>query len=134
MPLKVELVAADGEVFDGGDQLGRRRSCHWLRKPLAGQRCDRLHAIELLADDPRVVAARVHACHQLTPELADDVNRAGLVALIDTSVAPQPAGLVATRQLVAAPPSSSAFSHHVEPMALLEIAMKLFGRALLLYR
>jgi hydrogenase maturation protease len=54
-------------------------------------------AAELLTDDPRLADAQILACHQLTPELAEDVSRAGFVVLIDASTEPGVPGSVETR-------------------------------------
>ena len=45
----------------------------------------------------------VMACHQLTPELAEDVSRAGLVVLVDASTDQAAEGVVCTRPLPARP-------------------------------
>jgi Ni,Fe-hydrogenase maturation factor len=58
-------------------------------------------AAELLTDDPRLADAQILACHQLTPELAEDVSRAGFVVLIDASTEPGVPGSVETRELSA---------------------------------
>ena len=74
--------------------------------PLRGDDGIGWHAARRLADDPRLAGARVLACHQLAPELAEDVSQASLVVLVDASVDgapgvgrsplhPAPAGLAA---------------------------------------
>jgi hydrogenase maturation protease len=97
--------------------------------PLRGDDGAGWRAAELLAEDPRAAGARVLACHQLTPELAEDVSRASLVVLVDASEEPGTAGSVSTRSLSAGPQSDSVFSHHVDPARLLELSASLFGHS-----
>jgi hydrogenase maturation protease len=84
---------------------------------------------ELLAEDPRAAGAEVLARHQLTPELAEDVSRAGLVVLVDASGGPGAAGSVSSNPLGASPASGSVYSHHVDPVLLLQLAGAWFGHA-----
>jgi hydrogenase maturation protease len=97
--------------------------------PLRGDDGAGWRAAELLEDDPRAAGARVLARHQLTPELAEDVGRAGLLVLVDASTEPGPAGSVSSRPLPGTPASQSVFSHHVDPVRLLQLAEALFGHA-----
>jgi hydrogenase maturation protease len=97
--------------------------------PLRGDDGAGWRAAELLADDPRAAGARVLACHQLTPELAEDVSRASLLVLIDASSEPGAAGSVSSHGLSGPPRSESVFSHHVDPVRLLQLADSLFGQA-----
>jgi len=97
--------------------------------PLRGDDGAGWRAAELLADDPRATGARVLARHQLTPELAEDVSHASLVVLVDASTEPGAAGSVSVRNLSGPPASESVFSHHVDPVRLLQLAGSLFGQA-----
>jgi hydrogenase maturation protease len=84
------------------------------------------HAATLLADDPRLAGAQVQWQHQLTPELAADIGKASLVVLIDVNVEDEP-GAISVRRLDATPGTESAWSHHVEPAALLALAHELWN-------
>jgi hydrogenase maturation protease len=87
------------------------------------------HAAARLSDDPRLRGTQVLWQHQLAPELAVDVSKASLVILIDVSVEEEP-GAISVRRLDAAgggPDAGSAWSHHVEPGALVALARKLWG-------
>ena len=88
-----------------------------------------LRAVQLLAADPRTKSAQVVWQYQLTPEMALDFSRASLVILIDVSVE-QSAGEISIHRLEAAPEAEgSAWSHHVEPTQLVELARELYGPA-----
>ena len=86
------------------------------------------HAAALLADDPRLGGAQVLWQHQLTPELAYDISQASLAVLIDVSVEQEP-GAISVRRLDASPGNSSAWSHHVDPAALVSLARELWNAA-----
>jgi hydrogenase maturation protease len=85
-----------------------------------------LHAAERLAADPRLAGAQVSWQHQLTPELALDISRASLAILVDISVRGT-AGQISVQRLEPAAPTGSAWSHHVEPGALVGLAQELYG-------
>ncbi len=109
-------IAEDVLVIGYGNPLRRDDGAGW-------------RAAELLADDPRAVGVKVLALHQLTPELAEDVSRAGLLVLVDASEEPGTAGSVSTRSLSADPASGAIFSHHVDPARLLNLSAALFGQS-----
>lgn len=83
-------------------------------------------AVEVLQADPRLEGATVLARHQLTLELAEDVAAVDLVVLVDASTAP--AGSVEVTEVASVGPAG-AWSHAVDPAALLELAERLYGRA-----
>lgn len=85
-------------------------------------------AAERLADDPRLAGATVLQCHQLTPELALDVSAASLVVLVDARSGP-PAGTVTITRVERAGRAGAAWSHHLDPPTLVELAHELYGRA-----
>ncbi|MGD0875987.1 MAG: hydrogenase maturation protease [Acidimicrobiales bacterium] len=97
--------------------------------PIRGDDGAGWRAAELLADDPRAVGAQVLARHQLTPELAEDVSRASLLVLVDASEEPGVAGSVSVYPVPDSPKAGSAFSHHVDPTHLLQLAATLFGQS-----
>jgi len=70
--------------------------------------------------------AKVIACHQLTPELAEIISRAGLVIFLDAD-SEQPPGRLSCRWIVAEPSVPAAFSHRVTPQSLLACAQALYG-------
>ena len=86
-------------------------------------------AAEMLSEDPRTAGAVVLACHQLTPELAEDISRARLLVLIDASEEPGTAGTVSSCPLGQQPSSGAVFSHHVDPARLLQLASELYGQS-----
>ena len=75
---------------------------------------------------PMIRPVSVHACHQLTPELAEPVSRAGLVIFLDASGA-LPAGQVACHPVTAAAASPGALGHSLSPSGLLALAHALYG-------
>jgi hydrogenase maturation protease len=86
---------------------------------------------ELLAGDPRLAGATVRACHQLSPELADDMRSATLVVLVDATTEAPP-GAVIVRRVDRAGETrvdGGATSHHVDPGVLLALARDLYGAA-----
>jgi hydrogenase maturation protease len=70
--------------------------------------------------------ARVIACHQLTPELAEPISRADLVIFIDAEET-EPAGKLFCRRISTRAAPLVAFSHHLTPAALLICARELYG-------
>lgn len=84
------------------------------------------HAAARLAEDPRLRRAQVLWQHQLTPELAVDVSEASLVVLVDISVGDE-AGAISVRRLDPTPGAESAWSHHIEPAALVALARELWS-------
>jgi len=79
-----------------------------------------------LADILPPDAATVIAAHQLTPELAEPISRAGLVVFVDAAADGEP-GQVASRPVLLPADSALTFSHDVEPSTLLELAGALYG-------
>jgi hydrogenase maturation protease len=94
--------------------------------PLRGDDGIGWHAARLLADDPRLAGARVLACHQLAPELAEDVSQASLVVLVDAAAEGDP-GSVAVRQIEPRPATPATWSHHLDPETLAGLAQTLYG-------
>jgi hydrogenase maturation protease len=88
------------------------------------------HVARRLADDPRIeaAAARVLARRQLTPELALDLSRAGMVVFVDASTLLAP-GEVSSRRVEAVTGPRSGTSHHQTPEELLAFAAELYGAA-----
>jgi hydrogenase maturation protease len=84
------------------------------------------HAARLLATDPRLAGARVLACHQLAPELAEDVSQASLVVLLDAAAEGDP-GSVTVRQIEPRPATPATWSHHLDPETLAGLADALYG-------
>jgi hydrogenase maturation protease len=81
----------------------------------------------------RLVAAalpegvEVHACHQLTPDLAELLRSVGLVIFVDVELGVPP-GVVRSQPVVPAT-SAEVFSHRLEPAALLALTRQLHGQA-----
>ena len=85
------------------------------------------HAAERLADDPRLDGVRVIGRHQLTPELALDVSRAGLVVFVDASSRPS-AGIFTVEPMERTGRHGTGWSHHLDPPSLLDLTGELYGR------
>jgi hydrogenase maturation protease len=102
------LIVGYGNPLRGDDGVGWHAAQHLLKR-----------SAELDAD--------VISCHQLTPELAEPVSRAERVIFIDarTGLAP---GKVERCQ-VPRVSGHSAFSHDLDPSALVALAQALYGSA-----
>lgn len=74
----------------------------------------------------RLEAAQVIACHQLTPELADDVARADRVVFVDANLEAAPGEVRVTR--VAPAVNDAATFHSLDHAGLLALARALYGR------
>jgi hydrogenase maturation protease len=83
-------------------------------------------AAKRVADDPRLRGARVLWQHQLTPELAVDFSNALLVVLIDISEGDE-AGAISVRRVDPTSAAGSAWTHHLEPAALVAMARDLWN-------
>jgi hydrogenase maturation protease len=102
------LVIGFGNQLRGDDGAGRLAACH-------------LTAV--LADCPGV---RVCDCHQLVPELAEEIARAGAVVFVDAS-AVDPPGEVVCRE-VEPQGRPEAGPHDLTPAGILGWALALYGR------
>ncbi len=76
-------------------------------------------------DAARLAGVRALACHQLTPELAEPVSRAGMVVFVDAAISGQ-----SELQMVEVKPAPTGriMAHVSEPGALLAVAQDVFGR------
>ena len=86
------------------------------------------HAVERLADDPRMEGVEVVQRHQLTPELALDISAASLVVLIDASSRLRP-GEIGVDRVEPAVGDEPSGSHHLTPATLVALSQALYGRA-----
>jgi hydrogenase maturation protease len=101
------LVIGYGNSLRGDDGAGRA----------AAERVERLLACD---------AVSVLSVHQLTPELAEPISRAGRVVFVDACVETAP-GTVTWRRLEARP-SALAINHSASAESLLAMAGQLYGR------
>ena len=69
---------------------------------------------------------KVIACHQLTPELSEDISEAGLVIFADAAATGTPGEVTVTAVEPADPTTSSA--HGGDPAKLLGLAQVVFGK------
>lgn len=83
-------------------------------------------AAQRLAETSLPAAARVLAVHQLTPELAEPISRAGLVIFVDAREGDGP-GRVHWHAVAPGGGGALAFSHELHPAALLGLARALYG-------
>lgn len=68
----------------------------------------------------------VMACHQLTPELAEEISTRGLVVFVDVEVGRR-VGEISRRRVEPEPPEAAVFGHTLEPAGLLALAKELYG-------
>ncbi len=88
------------------------------------------HVARELAARPQLPDVEVIACHQLTPDLAEQVGRAGLVIFIDAARGVWPALWKCDKVEPASKEKRSGvfqFTHSVTPGALLHWAAELYG-------
>jgi hydrogenase maturation protease len=81
-----------------------------------------------LAGDPRMAGVDIRSEHQLTPELALDASRSSLLILVDAGTGEAP-GEVSMRRLEVVDDPGSAWTHHLDPSALVGLARELWGSA-----
>jgi hydrogenase maturation protease len=86
------------------------------------------HVAGALADDARLAGATVLRLHQLTPELALDISRAGFVVFVDAR-RDGDAGRLVVEPVTAAADVALSWTHHVAPAVLISLARELYGRA-----
>lgn len=99
------LVIGYGNFLCGDDALGPR-------------------VAEILADED-IPGVQCIAAHQLTPELVTPISEAEVVLFVDAAIGTVPGEITCTE-----PPRviSSSFSHHVDPLTLLDSASALYGK------
>jgi hydrogenase maturation protease len=116
-PKEVEALGTAGRILivGYGNTLRRDDGFGW-------------RAAALLAEDPRLRGAHVHWQQQLTPELAVDVSNASLVVLVDVTDGEE-AGTISVRRLDPTGGAGSAWTHHLEPEALIALARDLWNAA-----
>lgn len=116
------LVIGYGNVLCGDDGLG----------PECVRRLAEDADFQALAPSLECLTA-----HQLTPELVEPISRADVVIFIDAVQVDAPSGMIAGRELTSAGTreggTSTAFTHHVDPAALLAGAEALYGHRPLAY-
>lgn len=69
----------------------------------------------------------VRSVHQLTPELAEEISRAGLAVFLDASASGVPGTWTCRAVGEPAGPPSGAFTHHCTPETLLSYSQRLYG-------
>jgi hydrogenase maturation protease len=102
--------------------------------PLRGDDGIGWHAADRLAHALPYPEVSVQTSHQLTPEMAESVSRAGLVIFVDADCG-RAAGEVACRPVEPKGTPGGPFSHQLTPETLLALARSLYGscpKALLL--
>ena len=95
--------------------------------PLRGDDAAGFLAAERLRDLFPALDIEILAVHQLTPELADPISRAGRVVFIDAAATGEP-GLI-YRRPVAPALDTGTFTHQGTPAALLALTRVLYGEA-----
>jgi len=66
-------------------------------------------------------------CHQLTPELAEPIARAGRVLFVDAHTGASP-GRIESRRVAPASNATGTLSHHLSPAALIALADTLYEK------
>jgi hydrogenase maturation protease len=101
--------------------------------PLRGDDGAGWRAAELVSADRRAAGVTVLRCHQLTPELAEDLSAADLVVLVDASCDGASPGVITISAIgavgTADHPKGPAWSHLLEPAGLVGLAERLYGHA-----
>ena len=82
---------------------------------------------ERIAQTPWGQHARVHCCHQLTPELAELISEVDLVVFLDARLDHE-VGTLRCQLVEPADDVAAAFTHQVDPATLLAYAERLFSR------
>jgi hydrogenase maturation protease len=101
------LIIGYGSALRGDDAIGLHAA----------------HELEsLFLGDPEV---GVVACHQLMPELAEDISGCELVIFLDASCEGKPGTLRCRPLSLETAPGS--FTHHLDPASLLAAAEQLYG-------
>ncbi|MFA6563930.1 MAG: hydrogenase maturation protease [Verrucomicrobiia bacterium] len=95
--------------------------------PLRGDDGLGWHAARLLADVAVAHDAGVLTCHQLMPELAQQISEVQTVVFVDAASEGPPGRLDWRRVEPQAGPTT--FAHHLSPESLLGVAKKLYGRS-----
>ena len=86
------------------------------------------HVAQNLAEKCRSLDCKIIACHQLTPELAEEVSNARLVIFVDARIGDCP-GKIHTHDVLPEPKPPPTFSHSLNPSTLLASAAALYGSA-----
>lgn len=116
--LKVRLRASDSQL---------RTLIIGYGNPLRSDDAFGWHASRLLAQVLTGQDVDVITCHQLTPELAEQLSRCRRAVFIDADAAGNP-GEIHRRTVRPLAPASSSFTHTCTPSGLLASAKQLYGR------
>jgi len=82
-----------------------------------------------LAGDPRMAGVVIRSEHQLTPELAADASGASLLVLVDAGTDEAPGEVSVRRLEPVIDGAGTAWTHHLDPSALVGLARELWGSA-----
>lgn len=85
------------------------------------------HVLESLQNSADSTGLVLQAVHQLTPELAEGISKAGTVIFVDA--AQGPAGQVVVKPVDNAASAPAPFSHSLTPAGLLSLSRQLYGQA-----
>jgi hydrogenase maturation protease len=96
--------------------------------PLRGDDAVGWHIAAALQDNPSWPDIEVETAHQLGPEMAERISQTGIVIFVDASVAHEP-GSIRFERVSPSPSASGAFTHELNPAALLALAEALYGRS-----
>jgi len=99
--------------------------------PLRGDDGLAWFAVGPLKRHPGLEGAQLMCCHQLMPEMAEPISRAGRVIFIDARVRDnpgQPPGTLEVRKVEPKSSIPSALGHHLDPSELLDLAFQAYGK------
>lgn len=99
--------------------------------PLRGDDGLAWYAYGQLKRHPGLKGTELMCCHQLMPELAEPISRAGRVIFIDARVSDnpgQPPGKLEVKQVEPKASIPSALGHHLDPSELLDLTFGVYGK------
>ena len=106
---------------------GRRPLVICYGNPLRSDDGVAWHVAEALAAGDHLGGAELRCCHQLTPELAEDVSRAARVVLVDAAVGRPGTVQHTSVPATGRPATATPFSHGLTPGGLRDLAAALYG-------
>jgi hydrogenase maturation protease len=95
--------------------------------PLCGDDAVAWHIAQALGDTLLDPAVEIEMCHQLTPELAEQVSQSDAVVFLDAAVGDSP-GMIEVEDVEMATSDPTTWTHILTPALLLALSHSLYGR------